>query len=92
MPSPKGKAKPKSKPVPKKAAVFKAQGQGGATAVAKKKPKGKKPKKPPPLTVKQYLLDSLTSISNFFSFVFASDFTPRTKELVDASITFMHYN
>lgn len=76
MPPPKGKPKPKSKPAPTKAAAG----------------RGKKSKKPPPFSVKQYLIDSVTGISNFFTFVFASDYTPRQNELVDASITFLHYN
>lgn len=76
MPPPKGKPKPKSRPAPTKAAAG----------------RGKKSKKPPPFSVKQYIIDSLTGISNFFTFVFASDYTPRQKELVDASITFLHYN
>lgn len=50
------------------------------------------PKKPPPFSIKRYIEESLVSISSFFQFVFAGNFAPRQKQLLDASITFIHYN
>lgn len=76
---------PKAKPAaPKRAPV-------PAPAPKKRPVRKKKVEVKKPETIKQYLLDSLESIGKFFQFVFASDMKPREQELLDASVTFVHY-
>lgn len=59
--------------------------------IVKKAPK--KVKKPPePFRITKYLTECAESISKFFRFIFRGDFEPRKKELIDASLTFVHYN
>lgn len=64
----------------------------GKKATSGKKKRGGIPKKKPEFSLKTYIEESVASISNFFSFVFAGDFAPRRKELMDASIVYLHYN
>lgn len=45
----------------------------------------------PPFDFKRYISESLNSIAKFFQFVFAGDFVAREKDLLQGSISFMHY-
>lgn len=78
-------------PKPKKPAAHKVVPP--APVQKKIKKATKKVKKPPePFRITKYLSECAESISKFFRFIFRGDFEPRKKELIDASITFVHYN
>ena len=92
------KAGPKVNPVPAKKAVVPKPGPTKAIPLPSKKSivhrkkhhfrrhYGKR------FNLKNYLLDAFSVVSEFFYFVFAGDFEPRKKALVDASMTYLHYN
>lgn len=84
----KGKPVPKKEPVKVPPAPSPVQKPVAKNAAHSSNKKAKKR----PFSFKHYFEESLESITKFFQFVFAGDYRPRQEELLEAAITFMHYN